>query len=94
MGKQSTIPGTTPKAIPEIDAAAEAYVEIRDKRMKLTTKEVEAQAVLVAAMEKHGLTVYRCTSTDETLDVTMVTKTRAKVRGPKDEDADDEGDEE
>jgi len=50
LGKQATIPGTNGKAITEIDRAAEAYVEIRNKRMKLTTKEVEAQATLVAAM--------------------------------------------
>jgi hypothetical protein len=93
MAKQTTIPGTTPKSIAEIDKAAEAYVEVRDKRMKLTVKEVEAQATLVAVMQKHGLTVYRCSSTDETLDVVMITKTKAKVKGPKDEDA-AEGDEE
>ena len=92
MGKQATIPGTNQKAIPEIDRAAEAYVEIRDKRMKLTTKEVEAQATLVAAMQKHTLTAYRCTSTDDPLDVTMVTVNKAKVRAPKDED-EAEGDE-
>ena len=90
MGKQIAIPGTTQKAVKEIDQAAEAYVDVRDKRMKLTTKEVEAQATLVAAMQKHTLLAYRCTSTDEPLDVTMVTKTKARVRGPKDEDTDEE----
>lgn len=86
MAKQTLIPGTEQKSIKEIDDAAEAYVEIRDKRMALTKKEVEAQATLVAAMAKHNLTAYRCTSTDDPLDVTLVSKTRAKVRGPKDED--------
>lgn len=88
MGKQATIPGTTPKAIAEIDRAAEAYVEIRDKRMKLTAKEVEAQATLVAAMQKHKLDAYRCTSTDDPLDVTMIVVAKAKVKAPKDEDGD------
>lgn len=93
MGKQITIPGTVQKAIAEIDKAAEAYVDIRDKRMKLTVKEVEAQATLVAAMQKHKLEAYRCLSTDEPLDVTMVNVTKAKVRTKKDEDA-AEGEEE
>lgn len=86
MGNQTQIPGTTQKAIPEIDAAAEAYVDVRNKRMKLTVKEVEAQATLVAAMQKHKLEAYRCTSTDEPLDVTMVSLLKAKVRAPKDEE--------
>ena len=90
MGKQIAIPGTTQKAVPAIDRAAEDYVDIRDKRMKLTAKEVAAQATLVEAMQKHKLEAYRCTSTDEPLDVTMVTKTKARVRGPKDEDAEEE----
>ncbi len=94
MAKQTTIPGTTPKAIAEIEQAAEAYVDIRDKRMKLTAKEVEAQAALVEAMQKHGLTAYRCQSTDENLDVLMVTKTKARVRSPKDEEAGEKADEE
>jgi hypothetical protein len=93
MAKHFTIPGTTQKAILAIDRAAEAYVEVRDKRMKLTAKEVEAQAALVAAMQEHQLTVYRCTITDEPLDVTMVTTTKAKVKTKKDEDADDKKDE-
>lgn len=91
MGKQTTIPGTNQKAIKEIDVAAEAYVDIRDKRMKLTAKEVEAQVALVAAMNKHRLTAYRCTSTDEPLDVILVTKTKPTVRAPKDEEADEVG---
>jgi len=90
LGKQATIPGTNGKAITEIDRAAEAYVEIRNKRMKLTTKEVEAQATLVAAMQKHKLSAYRCTSTDELLDVTLVSISKAKVKSPKDEEAGDD----
>lgn len=90
MAKQTTIPETNHKAIAAIDRAAEAYVEIRDKRMKLTVKEVEAQATLVAAMQKHELTAYRCTSTDDPLDVTMVSVTKAKVRSPKDENGEEE----
>ncbi len=90
MGKQATIPGTNHKAIAEIDRAAEAYVDIRDKRMKLTTKEVEAQATLVAAMQKHNLQVYRCNATDDPLDVTLISATKAKVKSPKDDAEDGE----
>jgi len=90
VAKQTTIPGTNGKAITEIDRAAEAYVDIRDKRMKLTTKEIAAQATLVAAMQKHKLSAYRCTSTDDPLDVTLVSISKAKVKSPKDEEAGDE----
>lgn len=59
MAKQTQIPGTERKTIKEIDDAAEAYVEARDKRMKLTEREVEAREALVNAMRRNGLEVYR-----------------------------------
>lgn len=39
--------------IKAIEDAALAYVEVRDKRMKLTTKEVEAKTTLVDVCKKH-----------------------------------------
>lgn len=59
MAKQQQIPGTERKTIKEIDDAAEAYVEARDKRMRLTEKEVERREALVNAMKRNGLTIYR-----------------------------------
>jgi hypothetical protein len=90
MGKQIAIPGTTQKAVPAIDRAAEEYVDIRDKR-----GDAEAQArglpstSVACAATSLTVSFIRCTSTDEPLDVTMVTKTKARVRGPKDADADE-----
>lgn len=57
--KQLEIPGTEPVTIPEIEEAADTYVALRDKRMALTQKEIDARAVLIAAMDEHKLTSYR-----------------------------------
>lgn len=57
--KQLTIKGTEQKSIPEIERAAEHYVEVRDHRMELTEEEVEAKGALLAEMEKHKITTYR-----------------------------------
>jgi hypothetical protein len=53
------IPGTERPEHKAIDKAAAAYIEIRDERMALTEKEVDARAVLAAKMHEHGLTSYR-----------------------------------
>lgn len=53
------------KDIPEIDDAANGYVAIRDKRIKLTEQEGEAKAQLLALMQSHGLVDYRYTDGDE-----------------------------
>lgn len=57
--KQGELPGVEAPSIPEIDDAADSYVALRDKRMALTEKEIDARAVLIAAMDKHKLTSYR-----------------------------------
>lgn len=69
--RQAQIPGTETKKIKELDAAAESYVEQRDKRMKLTDKEKEAKAALVTVMKKHGLTVYKDEDASPPLIVTL-----------------------
>jgi hypothetical protein len=46
-------PGVSPVSIPEIEKLADAYVDARDKRVKLTTKEVEAKTNLLAALHAH-----------------------------------------
>lgn len=53
MPKQQEIPGTEAPTIKAIEEAAEAYVSVRDRRMKLTEQEVTAKANLIAACEKH-----------------------------------------
>jgi hypothetical protein len=65
--------------IEELDDAAEAYVEARDKRMKLTEKEVVAKQALIEAMQRHKLKVYKAEGCDPPLTVT-ITDGDAKVK--------------
>jgi hypothetical protein len=46
-------PGVSPVSITEIEDLADKYADARDKRMKLTTKEVEAKTNLLAALHAH-----------------------------------------
>lgn len=86
--KQVTIEGTERKAIPAIRKAAETYVEIRDERMELTEREVEANEKLVQVMTKHDVVDY--TDEDAQIRVTIrETKTKAKVATIKQRGADD-----
>jgi hypothetical protein len=70
--KQADLPGMERKTIREVNDAAEAYVDVRDERMKLTEKEVEAKQALISAMQKHELSVYRDDSASPPLVVTLV----------------------
>lgn len=40
-------------SIPEIDEAAEKYVRVRDRRMKLTTEEVTLRETLIETVKQH-----------------------------------------
>jgi hypothetical protein len=51
--------GVTQRKIPAIEKAARKYVEVRDERMALTKKEVDARAVLANAMHENECTIYR-----------------------------------
>jgi len=53
--KQTELPGMERKTIREVNDAAEAYVDARDERMRLTEKEVERKQALISAMQKHEL---------------------------------------
>jgi hypothetical protein len=88
--KQLAIAGTETKGNKEVEAAAEAYVEVRDERMKLTEKEVEARDTLVRVMEKHKLDVYRDENVDPPLLVTLEPGVaKVKVRREDDNTVDD-----
>lgn len=76
--RQTSIPGTEGPRIPELDQAAEAYVDVRNERMGLTEREVAARSGLVATMRKHGQTVYRVDG-EEPLIVTLL-EGEAKVQ--------------
>jgi len=57
--------GVSPKRIPEVEAAADAYVIARDKRQALTTKEVEAKERLSEVLHKHAGEIGRHPETKE-----------------------------
>lgn len=52
-------PGVSRPKIKAIEVAADDYVEVRDKRMAMTTKEIAARTKLVDVMKKHGLLRYQ-----------------------------------
>lgn len=83
---QMEIPGTERPKIKPIEEAARAYVDVRDRRMSLTEKEVASRTKLVEVMQKHvdklatnedGDFVYRF---DDEI-VVLSDKTTVKVRG-------------
>lgn len=78
--RQSRLPGMEGRRIKEIEDAADAYVVERDKRMKLTKKEVEAKTKLIEMMKKHDKTIYKDEDADPPYIVTLVTgKEQVKV---------------
>jgi hypothetical protein len=56
--RQGDLPGMEDRAIAALEALAEQYVDIRDKRMRLNEREVELNEELLALMKKHGKTEY------------------------------------
>lgn len=88
--KQLSIAGTEGKKIREIDVAAEAYEEARDKRMALTEKETEARENLIAAMKKAKVSVYRDDDAAPPIIVTLVPGVD-KVKVTRQEEPEDEG---
>ncbi len=86
--KQLQIAGTEKKAITEVNAAAEAYVEARDERMALTVREVEAREALITVMQKHKLDVYRDDDASPPLLITLIAgEDRVKVSRVAEDDA-------
>lgn len=54
--RQKKFEGIENEEIKEIRAAAESYVDVRDRRMALTKEEVDHRDKLLEVMEKHGCT--------------------------------------
>lgn len=71
MARQKELAGVERESVKEIEAAAESYVDVRDKRMKLTTKEVEAKATLIEVMRRNKRTVYRDDNASPPLLITL-----------------------
>lgn len=95
MPKQTELPGTERPTIKEIDKAADHYVSIRDKRMKLTEQEVTAKTNLLQVVLEHerqlskndqGELVYRY---DDEIVIVKPGKANVKVKGAHDEEEDE-----
>lgn len=72
--------------IAALEAAAEAYVEIRDERMALTEREVLAKLLVLREMHKAGKTVYKRGA----LEITVVPadeSVKVRIKKPKDTEA-------
>lgn len=54
MPKQAEIPGTERETIPEIEQAAEAYLKVWDRRMKLTEDEIAARTNLITVVKANA----------------------------------------
>ncbi len=81
-------------SIKEIEAAADRYVAIRDKRMQLTESEVVAKNNLIAALEKHkdqlsptGKDGQLCYTYED--EVVLLTPVRVEVKVKKAKSADE-----
>ena len=56
--RQGALPGMEDRALRELEALAEEYVEVRDERMSLNEREVELNDQLLALMKKHKKAEY------------------------------------
>jgi hypothetical protein len=81
LPRQEQLPGVENRAIKEIEDLAMDYAEVRDERMKLSTREVELKTDLIAAMHKAKRTEYRRQGIDIEL---TVEKEKIKVKVKKD----------
>jgi len=80
--KQKHLKGMEPKRIKSIDGASEAYRALRDQRMKLLSKEVDAQRKLLELMKKHKLKTYSYDGYNVEIDEG---KEKVKVKAKKEE---------
>ena len=51
--KQASIPGTERQGIPELDTLADKWIELKNKRTALSSKEAEAKKELVEGLRRH-----------------------------------------
>lgn len=93
--KQTEIPGTERKSIPEVDTQAEVYRAAVLARVKKSKTEKQEKDKLIAVMRKHGLNVYRDDNAVPPIVVSLSSTDSVKVtviksEGDQEEAADDE----
>lgn len=57
--RQQVIPGTERKSDPDVEAAAERYIEARDERMKCSKTEKQAKLELIATLQSRRIKKYK-----------------------------------
>jgi len=57
--RSQALPGMEDRAIAALEAVAEDYADIRDRRMALTIEETDLKQRALTLMHKHNKTVYR-----------------------------------
>lgn len=80
MFKPTHIEGMEPPTVADIDQAAEAFLEIRNRRMDLTEQETARNRELMEAMKRHGLESYEFPNGDNTYVVTVSKETVETVK--------------
>src|SRR5260370_321437 len=75
---EQLIPGAEPVSIREIDEAADQYIKVRNRRMKLSLEEVELRDKLTALMQEHKLIIYEWDEQIVELTATEKVKVRKK----------------
>lgn len=83
--RQAPLPGCEDLFIPELDAAAADYQDIKMKRVQATDKETEAKKLLLERMISHGKEHYK--SVDDII-VMLTEKRNVKTSTAKDEQSD------
>lgn len=87
--KQQHFEGMEPPRVPELDAAIEYYVELRDQRMALTKDEVQQRTKVEELLKANGLSEYR---NEHFRAYSEVAATKLKVKRLDDGEDDDLGD--
>ncbi len=57
--RQTQIPGTERKSVPDVEQAALLYIEVRDERMDLSKREKQKKLELLAVMRAHKVKRYK-----------------------------------
>lgn len=78
--KQTEIPGTERKRVPEVETAANALRAVRLERMDLQKTEGERVDTLIAVMREHDVKLYKFDGEEDELVVELVDQTKVKVR--------------
>ncbi len=86
--KQGFLPDMEPPSIPEIDAAADAYVDARNTRMAMTETEVERRTLLMGLMKQHKLANYEYDG--KTVSIVADEKCKVKTKKEGEEGGEDE----